>query len=137
LLKASWRNGLQFLAASGWRSKAAADYRRSIIAHWNAFAGSTDRMLLIAGSCGLQIARLCLAETDDRRCDVRVAALGPVAFSRPACECLLVQGSRDGVSRLFFRRPDRRVSAVGHMGYASDSRVFDVVNRWICDNISS
>lgn len=137
LLRASLRNGRQFLAASGWRSNTAADYRSAAALHWQALARSTDRLLILAGSCGLEIVRRCLACSESSIADVRIAALGPVGWTRPPCETLLVQGSRDYVSRLFFRRPDVLVPSVGHMNYLSSDQVFDVVNRWVCDNISN
>jgi hypothetical protein len=137
LLRASLRDGRQFLAASGWRSKTAASYRSAAVAHWQALARSTDRLLILVGSCGLEIVRRCLACPAGSIADVRVAALGPVGWARPPCEALLVQGSRDYISRLFFRRPDVLVPSVGHMDYLSSDRVFDAVNRWICDNTSN
>lgn len=74
-----------------------------------------DRTLILAGSNGLELfVNLHLPrETLDR---VHVFAYGPVARRRPDCDCVLVQGHRDWLSRLWFSDVEHRVDC-WHLDY--------------------
>lgn len=119
---ASVRNGRQFLLAS------TLDYRRAARRHWRALADSTDHLLVITLSCGLEILNHLLGPEDGGR-SLDVVALGPVASGRPRVPCLLVQGDADYVSKLFFRRRDVHLSGVQHLEYFQHPQVLDLTNR--------
>lgn len=96
---------------------------------------STSRLLLITGSCGLQLVHSWtgLAAYADQ---VEILALGPVALTRGCVRTTLVQGSKDYISRLWFRRPDYTVPGVGHMEYWSNRDVKEIAAEWLRDRIS-
>lgn len=118
---ASIRNVQQFLGAShpGYRP------------HWRALAASAESIVVITGSCGLEIFNHCFEAGDPVE---HVFALGPVARARPAASHTLVRGTRDPFSRVFFRKCDVELSGVGHMNYLDDSRVQRLVNDYLCSN---
>ena len=115
ILAASWRNLLQVI----W-SVASPRYQASVARTLQQALDATEsELLLVTGSCGLQIANRAwprLVVPPGLR--TRVVALGPACFGRlrlaPA-EITVVQGARDGWSRLFYRgRIDARVPC-GHL----------------------
>jgi hypothetical protein len=81
----------------------------------------SPRTLILAGSAGLELlANLRLPrEALDR---VHVFAYGPVARRLPECECVLVQGRRDWISRWWFRTVDHRVDCT-HLDYLQSPEV--------------
>jgi hypothetical protein len=118
---ASLRNLRQFLQAS----------RPAYRAHWHALAASAESLVVITGSCGLEIFNHCLEAGDPVG---HLFALGPVARARPAVPHTLVQGTRDPFSRVFFRKCDVELPGVGHMTYLGDSRVQRLVNDYLCSS---
>jgi len=120
---ASIRNARQFLAAS----------HPSYRVHWRALAASAASLVVITGSCGLEIFNHCVDADDPVR---HVFALGPVAWTRPSVPHTLVRGTRDPFSRMFFRKCDVELSGVGHMNYLEDSRVQRLINDYLCSNTS-
>jgi len=110
LFRASFSNARQYLAS---RRPSFAD------AHRGAFQetfGSAGKVVLLAGSCGLELlVNLRLPEETLRR--VHVFAYGPVSRSLPRCASLeTVQGNRDAISRWWHRSVDH-VIPCGHMDY--------------------
>ena len=95
LWRASFHNGWQFLAAS------TPLYRRIAKTHWDALLRSTDHVLIIAGSCGLQIATCLLEGHPSHATQIDVLGFGPVAWRRPPVKCRLVQNERDSDLALF------------------------------------
>lgn len=79
---------------------------------------SCRRVILLAGSCGLELLNnLELPQDVLRR--VHVFAYGPVSRRLPAvARCLVVQGTHDFISRAFHRKADHRFPCP-HMGYLS------------------
>lgn len=120
---ASIRNAEQFLRAS----------RREYREHWQALASSAESLIVITGSCGLEIFNHCVAANDPVR---HVFALGPVAWRRPSVPHTLIRGTRDPFSWAFFRKCDVELSGVGHMNYLDDSRVQRLVNDYLCSSTS-
>ena len=127
LWRASCQNASQFLAASCVR------YRDAARRHFAELAKSAEHLILITLSCGLEIVNRGLtgALRDTR---VEIIALGPVAWSRPDLPHRLVQGTRDHLSRAFFRRVDCRVAGAGHMDYMVRSDVLAWVNECVCNS---
>ncbi|HEX7833455.1 MAG TPA: hypothetical protein VF787_27640 [Thermoanaerobaculia bacterium] len=124
LLIASWRNTQQFLNASN--AKTIEHARR----HWRALRDSTDALLIITLSCGLEILRHCVGKNEGA---VHVLALGPVARALPALPCTLVRGSRDPISRVFFN--DALVLPnLGHLDYFTSTAVLEIANE-LCSSI--
>lgn len=120
---ASIRNLRQFLQAS----------RPAYREHWRALAASTESLVVITGSCGLEIFNHCREPRDPVG---HVFALGPVARARPAVPHTLVRGTGDPFPRVFFRKCDVELSGVGHMNYLDDSRVQRLVNDYLCSSTS-
>jgi hypothetical protein len=85
------------------------------------------RTLILAGSAGLELlANLRLPrETLDR---VHVFAYGPVARRVPDCDCVLVQGRRDWISRWWFRTVDHQVDCT-HLDYLQSPEVLELCLR--------
>ena len=115
MVAASWRNLLQVL----W-SVASPRYQTSVARTLQQAVDATEiELLLVTGSCGLQIAnRVWPRLVIPPGLRIRAVALGPACFGRlrlaPA-RVAVVQGTRDGWSRLFFRgRIDARVPC-GHL----------------------
>ncbi|HEY9627839.1 MAG TPA: hypothetical protein V6C84_11100 [Coleofasciculaceae cyanobacterium] len=130
LLDASLSNFRQFLGAKS------PSYRESAQRHLTSLCASADALFLVVGSCGLEILNQAWTEAiaPDR---VNVVALGPVARQPPVASCMLIQGTQDYISRLFFRTVDVRLPDVGHMDYVTDRRVFDLVSRSLWHMIST
>lgn len=120
---ASIRNFRQFFQAS----------RPVYREHWRALAASAESLVVITGSCGLEIFNHCREARDPVG---HVFALGPVARARPAVPHTLVRGTRDPFPRVFFRKCDVELSGVGHMNYLDDSRVQRLINDYLCSSTS-
>lgn len=130
LLNASLANFRQFLWAQSPR------YREAAQRHLTSVATSADALFFVVGSCGLEILNQAWTEAIARH-QVRIVALGPVARNRPYASCTLIQGTRDYISRLFFRDVDVVIPDTGHMDYVSDRRVFDLVSQSLWRTISA
>ncbi len=118
LLVASVRNARQYLAAR--RTGFSTRHGPAV----TALIARAERTLFLAGSCGLELFNhLALPAETCRR--VTIFAYGPVARRRPECDCFLVQGRRDWLSRWYFGTVDARVDA-GHMDYLADPAVLSL-----------
>ncbi len=124
---ASVRNTQQFALASR------PAYRDAARRHWRALADSAGELLVITLSCGLEIVNQCL-DPGVIGPPVRVIALGPVAHGLPPVPCTLVQGARDYVSKLFFRKNHASITGVGHMNYLESPEVAEIVDRHLCSS---
>jgi hypothetical protein len=120
LWKASFHNAQQFIKASSHR-----DLMRVQLTH---LANTTEHLIFITGSCGLEILNVGLHKDVVRKV-LHVYALGPVAWQKPDYPCTLIQGSSDYISKLFFRKTDMQPNDVNHMDYLESKRVFDFINR--------
>lgn len=81
----------------------------------DALLARADHVVLLAGSCGLELLAGMRAPSEVWP-RLHVLAYGPVARARPPMDCLLVGGRRDPISRVFFPRTDVEVDA-DHMSY--------------------
>jgi hypothetical protein len=120
LWKASLHNTRQFLSASL--------YRALVQEHLTHLASSTEQLVLITSSCGLEILNVGLSEQLTKKF-LHVYALGPVAWQKPNHPCTLIQGSSDLISKLFFRNIDIQPSDVNHMNYLDSKEVFECINN--------
>jgi hypothetical protein len=112
LLRASWRNFRQF--AGSRRASFAESHRAQVLDRIEA----AERTFVLAGSSGLELlANLRLPAAVLAR--LHVFAYGPVARRLPVCDCRLVQGRRDWISRAWFRAVEARVDC-GHLDYLAD-----------------
>lgn len=110
LLSASWNNLRHYFVSR--RSAFREQHCPQVVARFAHY----DAVILLAGSCGLELLNnLDLpAETRQR---LHVFAYGPVSRRRPdVASCFLVQGERDVISRTFHRHVDARFHCP-HMGY--------------------
>jgi hypothetical protein len=122
LWKASMNNIKQFLS---YPSK---EYKKHLRLHLDHFTASCDQMIFLAGSCGLELLNVALS-SQSREKLLHVFAYGPVARQHPDYPCTLIQGSKDYLSRFFFKHPDERLSTVGHMDYLQHPRVFEIIQQ--------
>lgn len=123
LLLASWRNGRQYLASR--RPAFAERYRPQVLDR----IARAERTLFLAGSSGLELlANLHLPAAALAR--LRVFAYGPVARRLPDCDCRLVQGRRDWISRGGFRAGRHQVDC-GHLDYLSDPAVLALCRDYL------
>jgi hypothetical protein len=115
LLKASVHNSAQYLLS---RRPSFSDRYQAAV---QALLSLHLHTVLLAGSCGLELLNnLRLPPAWLSR--VSVFAFGPVARRSPDCRHVLVQGRRDGISRLFFNTVHHRVDC-GHMDYLQQDEV--------------
>lgn len=131
LWRASFHNAWQFLAAS------TPLYRRLGRTHWEALVHSTDHVVVLAGSCGLQIANCLLTECPARATRIDILGFGPVAWRRPPVKHRLVQNRGDAISRCFFRKAEDVLAGAGHMNYLEDPRLTEIAEQWILSSISN
>jgi hypothetical protein len=97
------------------------DFAADHAAHVRSLLARARRTLILAGSCGLELfvnLRLPREALDT----VHIFAYGPAARRLPDCACVLVQGRRDWVSRLWFRTVDHRVDCA-HRDYLQSPEV--------------
>ncbi len=121
LLRASIRNASQFAA-----SLASPAFSAEIARHLQPLIDAASRrLLLLCGSCGLQLLASALPRLDlPSRLRLGLVAVGPVcltpaAFFRghPQLDLFVVQGSRDWISRLGSRAGADARPPVDHLGY--------------------
>jgi hypothetical protein len=123
LLKASVHNSAQYLLSR--RQSFSERYQAAVLT----MLSRHPHTVLLAGSCGLELLNnLRLPPIWLRR--VSVFAYGPVARRSPHCQHLLVQGRRDGISRLFFSQVDHLVDC-GHMDYLQQATVLALCDRFL------
>lgn len=115
LWRASVANAQQYLGSRG------VAFRRRHRPAVDALLARRERTLLLAGSCGLELL-VNLHLPRDLLDRLAVFAYGPVARGRPDCDCLLLQGRRDRLSRWYFPQVDVHVAA-GHMDYLAQASV--------------
>jgi hypothetical protein len=122
--KASLHNSLQFLTITSLRAL--------IHTHLVHLANTTEHLILITGSCGLEILNAGLNDEVTKKI-LHVYALGPVAQQNPddsiQYPCTLIQGSSDLISKLFFRNVAIQPSDVNHMNYLESKEVFEFINN--------
>lgn len=112
LWKASVNNSAQYLRS---RKRVFAEtYRERIMERFRQY----DRIVFIAGSCGLELL-VNLKMPSDFLAKTWVFAVGPVSRSLPdVAKMKLVRGDRDFISKHWHRRVDHVVRC-GHMDYLS------------------
>jgi hypothetical protein len=134
LFKASFHNTAQYVLSR--RASFAAQHQAGMVA----LLSRHPHTVLLAGSCGLELlANLRLSPAWLSR--VSVFAYGPVARRVPACRHVMVQGSRDWLSNLYFNQPDHVVTC-GHMDYLQQDVVLALCDAFIthvaeCESIKS
>jgi hypothetical protein len=118
LLAASLSNARQYLASRRpeFATRYAPAVRRQL--------AQARRTLILAGSNGLELLSN-LRLPPDALDGIEVFAYGPVARRRPRCACVLVQGTRDWLSRVWFPRVDHRVNC-GHLDYLESPQVLEL-----------
>ena len=111
---ASWRNARQV----GW-ALGSARFRGIVRARLEMLFGAASRTILIAGSCGLQLANLGWPG--------EVVALGPACLGMLRVRAYVVRGRGDGWSRLLYRGRVDRACGCGHLGYWESEEVREIV----------
>lgn len=110
LLRASVNNARHYFASR--RPSFARQHGAAV----NAVLQPYDTILLLAGSCGLELFNN-LRLADGLRSRIHIFACGPVSRRRPeVASCVMVQGTGDWLSRLCHRTVDHRYEC-SHMGY--------------------
>ena len=123
MVAASVRNGLQVMWSLGHPG-----YRRALECVLQGVIDATARRLvLITGSCGLQLANAVWPKLRLRSAlHIQVIALGPVCFGTlrlQGAQVSVLQGDRDGWSRRFYRGPVDVCCACGHLDYWTSTEV--------------
>lgn len=133
LWAACWANAQQY--GRVFRSQ---NFLADAAPHWDGLRLATRKLLVVTGSCGLDLVRRLEFSLDlaRRPFTLRVLALGPVA-KPPAWEGVtVVQGSRDWITRMIYGQGEIVVPDVGHMDYWINANVQEIAQRWLADNIS-
>ena len=124
VLPASWRNARQV-----WWALRSERFRGAVRRRLEALLASTSRrLILITGSCGLQLANVGWPPAPVHL-RVDVVALGPACFGALRVPAVVVQGRADGWSKLLYRgRVDVRCEC-GHLAYWGSAEVREKVGR--------
>ncbi len=113
LLAASWRNALQVF----W-SMRDTTFTAHVAVRLQQAAATSRRLILITGSCGLQLANAAWpALRLPPRLQIDVVALGPASFGPLHVPATVLQGRRDEWSRLFYSGPVHYRPPCGHLDY--------------------
>jgi hypothetical protein len=137
LLVASWRN------LRGYYTSRRPGFAAAYCAEVAGLIARAERVVFLAGSSGLELFNnLGLTEAEERKC--RLICYGPVARRLPRfAEVVMVQGSRDFLSRAFFRGEALSLKC-GHMGYLGDPAFVRICREQLsfhasqsCTNISA
>jgi hypothetical protein len=130
ILRASVRNTAQY-AALRWRPATAhqvAGRLEPLLTH------TSDRLLAVCGSLGLELLVRGLRELDTTSCRVRIVALGPVCVAlTDAFDLYVAQAPTDILTRISYRGSVQLRPKVGHLDYALDPHVADFVTRAASD----
>ncbi len=137
LLMASFANMLQFLKCRSL------NYRALSAPHWKQLFESTNHLIIITGSCGLQLLDDAVSQLDAPS-KLDILALGPVVYRplairppmRPGITIDAVQGTRDWISRLTYRGKSNLVRRLGHLGYWMNRETRDIACQWLSSRIS-
>ena len=125
LLSASWNNVRHYFASR--RPAFRAKHRASVAGLFAKY----DAVILLAGSCGLELLNNLDLPSETRQ-RLHVFAYGPVSRRRPdVASCFMVQGKRDMLSRWYHRQVDARFPCP-HMGYLAAEetmRLFETFHR--------
>lgn len=128
LLAASLRNARQVqrsLTSPAFRSAIAARLARALEL-------TTSRLLLLTGSCGLELANAAWPLLPRTSLRIQIIALGPTCFRTIQLPSLTVfQGRFDHMSRLLYRGPVHARPSCGHLGYWQSLEVQSLVRSAI------
>lgn len=123
LLRASFNNFRHFVDSRRQ------DFSSSHCAQLTKLFSSHEAVILLAGSCGVQLLHGLDLPVDILR-RIHVFAYGPVSLARPQTASLcVVQGKNDFISRCFFREADHRINC-SHMGYLLARETLDLFNSF-------
>ncbi len=137
IVRASLSNGYQF----GWFYGSRA-FKQRAVSHWRQMRDLSSRLLVITGSCGLDLVERLEeiigseAGTVGNAKVLRVLALGPVVRKSRLSIVTAVQGQRDWISKVFYRQSNTSVANVGHMDYWISDQIKEMANQWLVDNTS-
>lgn len=126
IVRASARNTVQY-AALRWHPATA----RQVAARLEPLlVHTTDRLLAVCGSLGLELLLTGLRVLGGPTSRLRVVALGPVcAAPTDGLDLYVAQAPTDLLSRINYRGPVQLRPTVGHLDYALDPEVADLVTR--------
>jgi hypothetical protein len=120
LMSASWNNVQHYMASR--RPEFIEKHRAEVVAKFSIH----DAVILLAGSCGLELLNNLDLPVHTRQ-RLHVFAYGPVSRRRPeVASCFMVQGERDLLSWAFHRKVDEcfPCSHIGYLATANTMRQF-------------
>lgn len=123
LIRASLNNSCHYYFSrfGGFRDR----HRDQVIGIFSRY----EKVILLAGSCGLELLNN-LELPDDIRGRLHVFSYGAVSRKLPdTASHLMVQGSRDFISKIFHRRVDH-CYAGSHMGYLRSPETLGLFNSF-------
>ena len=126
IVRASARNAFQYAALRLHPATArqVAGRLEPLLAH------TTDRLLAVCGSLGLELLLTGLRQLERPAPTVRIVALGPVCGTSTAgLDLYVAQAPTDLLSRISYRGPVHRRPRVGHLDYVLDPEVADLVTQ--------
>ena len=103
-------------------------YQQQLSLHLESLAASCDQMIFLAGSCGLEMLNVALSGASRQKV-VHVFAYAPIAQKYPEYPCTFMQGSRDYLSKVFFKPLDKPILGLGHMDYLEHPDVFEMIQQ--------
>lgn len=131
LLTASMRNALQWL----WARRDAAYLAALTVILGQLLAPTRDKLLLITGSCGIDLLAAVLPRLPLGP-DIHVVALGP-AGRLPSLDRLarlrVLQGRQDGWSRLLWRGPVHDHPDCGHLEYYQNAQAIALTRAFLAE----
>lgn len=122
LWRASVHNGREWILAQ--RARFASQYQ----ADFHKLLAGAKHTVILAGSCGLTLFNQLSAGASIH--NVSLFGYGPVAWRRPRCPHLLVQGHDDWISRFSFGRADTVIEA-NHLNYLEHHSVMELCERFV------
>lgn len=109
-------------------------YQNKVRLHLEELRSSCRHLILLSGSCGLEMIRVGLPRRSSWK-SLHVFAYGPVARDLPEFPCILIQNKRDYLSKYYFPKVDVYLDASGHLDYLQNPELLELVQQKLKDYV--